>query len=402
MSRTRDCRRNAVGESIAFIIVAQSTMMSILFLLLAIVLAQACSGLEKDPVDAKSSHSVAASESLPTLQLRFESTSAATSPAGLVSPGSVGPHGEFYLSNKEPDRREVYAVLDSTGTILGGFGISGDGPGEFKGGILGVTDSAIVVTDPDNSRISQFSHSGELVHSTRVTDPVSLRLWTGADVGSILGVAQSAQGLAIVEVSPATGSIRRLVPASDSFLVHHFEHHGIMGDGTVHFPVLGQWEDGFVVADGFAYVLALYRWNGELVRTLRRELPPPQLGARRLAAQVKVRESVARSRGKQIGQADEEKIRSAIRELPVPFFVHNRGGQIRMDAKKRIWVLGVEADSGFADVFSASRFLGRIALPCDGFDGGWSLNGDWLLLACLSNDESFDADAVVRLFKIID
>jgi hypothetical protein len=72
----------------------------------------------------------------------------------------------------------------------------------------------------------------------------------------------------------------------------------------------------------------------------------------------------------------------------------------RVDAHGRLWVVGMEDDSAFADVFTGHQFLTRIHIGCHFFNDSSSLRDRWLALVCAPESAEFEGDAVVKLFEI--
>jgi hypothetical protein len=165
--------------------------------------------------------------------------------------------------------------------------------------------------------------------------------------------------------------------------------------------VVGLWPGGFFAADGFKYRLALYSWDGTLQAILARDLPPSLLSAARVEQELKQNLTILESRRGKFAAADVQRLRDEAARRVRPYFRHNTLST-GLDSQGRIWIVGLEADSGYADLFNSNRFLGRLHLPCPGFDAGWSLKGTWLALACAPADPAFDGDAVFKVFRIID
>ena len=195
--------------------------------------------------------------------------------------------------------------------------------------------------------------------------------------------------------------MRELVDPSDPFLAR-FPKRQLMADGsTIKLPVLGVWQDGFLVADGFDYRIALYDWDGNLIRVLGRSLPASKQSPRRIqrAVDLAIRSHPRRSA---LRPDDVNRIRERTINRPQPFFTHRGPSQIRADSAGRFWVLGIDGDSGFADVFSSTEFLTRIPLSCPDFESRWALNDTWLALVCATPDSAFAGDNVFQLYRIED
>jgi len=159
----------------------------------------------------------------------------------------------------------------------------------------------------------------------------------------------------------------------------------------------GECSGGFLVAHSDSYPIGLYSWTGQLVRVLSRNDPAPKLSPKRIAAAVELvrRSPIFRGGTSSARIADlTEKIKSE--KIPIL----SAGNTIGVDRKGRIWALGIAGDFAFADVFAETAFIGRIGVPCPGFEGRWCINGQWLAMNCQSSDANYDGDAVVKLFKI--
>lgn len=192
-------------------------------------------------------------------------------------------------------------------------------------------------------------------------------------------------------INRTTGQGREVLKASDTLF--DIKPAAVAGGPFVS-PVFGIWADGFIVGNANDYTLRLYRWDGQVVRTLSRALTRERISAGRVEAFLRVIPNMAQRSAGEIA-----KLRDQASGMMLPYFTP--GGVLSADAHGRLWVLGVAADSGFADIFSADRFLGRIALPCREFQGSFSVKGHWLALACLPDDPAFDGDAVIKLFRIV-
>jgi hypothetical protein len=193
--------------------------------------------------------------------------------------------------------------------------------------------------------------------------------------------------------------LRELLPAVDSFLAAHFD--AVPGKPRPAFsPIFGLWDAGFVIADASSYTLALFRWDGVLIKTLKRDLPPAHASAGRADDFVATMRRQAAARGGTIDEARIAEMKKGMAAFVLPAITP--GGPIRADARHRIWTLGMEGDSAFADLFTRDKYLGRLHLPCRLFNGFWSLSGSWLAVACLPDDPNADVDAVIKTFRIVD
>jgi hypothetical protein len=335
-----------------------------------------------------------ANDRVPSLVLRRVSDSLDTSPRSLATPFVIGSDGTIVLYDDRGDGN-LYSVIDSRGALVRRLGRIGDGPGEVRGGeMVGLVDSSFLLDQ--EPRFTVFALSGRVVSSRVLTTVAFLR--AAVSDSQALGVQPFRGGDFPVLVSVNRGPVRMLVPASDSFVAAAFPP-GLPPDGHPRIPVVGARDSGFVLGDGWNYQLGLYDWTGALVRVLRRRLPRPQPTPRRVDREI---EATLRSLRSVRGHRpdDSVRVRDDVMRTPQEFFRHN--GHLGLDGQGRIWVVGIDADSGYADLFNDHRFLGRLPLPCADFDGQWSVNGDWLVLACAPDDASYPGDAVFKVFRLVD
>jgi hypothetical protein len=341
-----------------------------------------------------------ASDRLPGLRLHHVSHAIDASPSYLDGGFRIGPQGTV-VNQYDGGDGKLFSILDSTGKVVRRFGAIGDGPGEMRGGGLAdVSDSAIIVSDENHSRLNRFRLDGHLLESVRTDQPLIARV--AVSDHEVLVLLPTSRAYIPALASVTDGSIRQLVPGTDSFIQSSFATRTFVNRGVIssRVPVLGRWPGGFIVADGWEYRLALYDWTGRLRRVLGRDLDRPRLSDARVARLLAEELPFASRRGQMTGP-DTEQLRAEIAARRQPYFPHARLA-LGLDGQGRIWVVGIEADSAFADIFNQDRFVGRIGLPCSGFSGGWSLHGSWLALACAPDDPAFDGDAVFKVFRIID
>ena len=332
---------------------------------------------------------------MPKLRHAFTTTDVDLAPTNRLTSIAVGPRGHvLFVSNAEATELRM-ALVDSTGRLVLRLGRTGAGPGEVRSPRpVEVGTDRLSAWDLENSVFLEWDFKGALQQSVK---PIGLSgvSFVGQEVVGLRNVARVWQPVA---VNRTTGQLRELIPPADTFMNAHF---GLVDGKSAsrYAPMPGVWGQGFVVADPGNYAVALYRWDGTLVRVLHRDVPPMRASAGRIDdffATVN-RQSVAR------GQPPMDEARMAMMRKQVADEVLppiTPGGAIRVDARNRIWLLGMEGDSAFADVFSPDRFLGRLPLPCRLFNGFWSLSGAWLAVACLPDNREFDGDAVIKLFRI--
>jgi hypothetical protein len=136
-------------------------------------------------------------------------------------------------------------------------------------------------------------------------------------------------------IDTRTGRMREMLARSDRFL-KRFPERQLMADGsTVKLPVLGVWQNGFLIADGFDYRIALYDWDGNSIRERGRSLSPPEQSPRRIqrAVDLAIRSHPRRSA---LHPDDVSRIRERITRRPQPFFTHRGPFPIRADSAGRL------------------------------------------------------------------
>ena len=334
---------------------------------------------------------------MPKLRHAFTTKDIDLSPINRLTPIAVGPQGHVLFVSSAVSSQLRMAMVDSTGKLVLRLGRTGAGPGEVKSPRpVEVGKDRVSVWDSENAVFLEWNFNGTLLQSVKATGLAGVS-FAGKEV---VGVRSVARAWHIVSLDRTTGQLRELIPAADTFVAAHF---GLVEGGpkSSYAPVTGVWSKGFVVAEPGNYAVALYRWDGALVRVLGRQLSPMHASAGRIDDFLATFNRQAAARG----QPPMDNVRMAMMRkqaleavLPGIF----PGGAIRVDSRNRMWVLGMEGDSAFADVFATDRFIGRLPLPCRLYNGFWGLSGAWLAVACLPDDQKFDGDAVVKLFRITD
>lgn len=338
---------------------------------------------------------VSAQSTVPRIVPVFTSTTIDASPQALYSLIAVGPQGHM-LFNAEGGAAFHLVLLDSAGKVLKRLAREGEGPGEARNPFpMYVGREEVGAWDVGLMRLSEWSFDGAL---RRSSTPKSAAAIVARFGNQYLGLAISSTGARPITLDPATGSTQDLLTPADSFYHAEFKPASPTNPVSVA-PVFGEWTDGFIVANPAIYHIGLYRKDGTLVRVLSRAVPPSYPGAARLDRQMALVRSM-KIGGRQRTDAEIQTIRDRAATTPFPSFAI--GVPLRTDAKKRIWVVGIQGDSAFADVFTAERFLGRIGIACPGFEGKWSLSGSWLAMVCAPQDPNYDGNAVVRLFRIVE
>jgi len=337
--------------------------------------------------------SLSLSTELPRVVLMSTTRELAAAPRSTFSAIRVGAHGEVLMAEL-PGERGILRIVDSTGHLRLSFGRQGEGPGEARGPLpLAVTDSSVLAFDLGTLRLSRWDAQGHIrgmLSSNMMVFPHAQALdgrWIAAG---------SSSTKAPVELDPRTLLARRLLSPNDSF---YRRLRPPPNDPHFHLPpVLGVWEQGFIVANGATYRLGLYDWNGQLRHVLSRSLPANSPTLQYVSNQVEQVRASQGANGRRRSPAELERIRSRASRTPRDWFSHV--SPLGLDQRGRIWVAGPEGDSAFVDVFNTERFLGRIHLPCRDFTHRWAMQGHWLAMVCAPDDEAFQGDAVVKLFRV--
>lgn len=336
---------------------------------------------------------VGAQTRLPQLKQAFASKSIESSPQAAFFPIAVGPQGNVLITaDKGSDFRLL--LLDSNGAVLARMGRSGAGPGEARNPFpLYVGAKTVAAWDAGLLRLTEWGTDGKLERSTTPKTPMAVSTRFG---DRYIGFILSSAGAKPTLLDPATGTTADLLPAADSFYRAEFKPLS----PTTPFaaaPIVGEWKDGFLIASTASYRFGLYGRDGQLKRVLGRELKPVLPSPARVERQMAMFRSM-KMPGRQRTEADFAKARKLAEETPVPSFA--LGTPLHADSTGRLWVLGIQGDSAFADVFTSERFLGRIGIACHGFEGKWSLSGRWLAMVCAPDDPDFEGDAILKLFQI--
>ena len=333
------------------------------------------------------------SSEVPRVTLVSTTRELGAAPRSTYSAIRVGPHGDVLMAEM-PGERGILRIVDSTGHLRLSFGRQGEGPGEARGpSPLAITDTSVLAFDLGTLRLSQWDSKGRILGMLSTDIPV-FPLAQALDGRWV--AASSSSTMAPVELDPRTLLAHRLLSPNDSF---YRQLRPPPGDPHSNLPpVLGVWEQGFIVANGATYRLGLYDWNGQLRHVLSRSLPANTPTLQYVNTQVMQLRTSLGANGNRRSPAELERIRSRASHTPRDWFSHV--SPLGLDQHGRIWVAGPEGDSAFVDVFNTEQFLGRIHVPCRGFANRWAMQGHWLAMVCAPDDESFDGDAVVKLFRL--
>lgn len=332
---------------------------------------------------------------LPRLRLLRIDSTAPVSPRDGVRPAVLGADGSVVLVADAVLPTQL-VLLAPDGDVMSRFGRRGSGPGEVQNPIpVWLSDRSVQAFDVSGARLVSWTRSGKVLDEGRLLEAA---VPVGTPFGMIgLRFHQGAH-FDIVRFVRDTGATLRpvtLVGVDDPFL------RAAGGGGTVakprYAPLLGYWRGGFVVANPNDYSLAMYDTVGSFVRSMSRDVDRPTLrGARldRLVDQIMSR----RDAGAKQREQQNHQIRDGLAATPQPFF--SSIAPITTDAAGRLWVFGFQGDDAFADLFSSTDYLGRIAIPCPGFQGRASVRERFAALVCEPLED--DAGASLRLYRIVD
>lgn len=328
---------------------------------------------------------------MPSVELRHTSSTIESGPSSLGGRLRVSDNGDVLLSATGISGTTML-VVDSLGHDRYRFGPPGEGPGELRLAIeLGVSPTSATVANLSRMQFVTFDTAGQVVRTVQLQNPRALPVTLLGDTAVLSIVPGPAGTLPAVMELPST-RLRMLLDAPDSVTTAFSESARAAGVS----PALGIWAHGFVFADPVRYRLALYDWDGSLVRVIARDIPAPRSTAKQAAAALEAwRGSGA---GRRASASDLDAKREEFLKATEPHFAHHV--PLATDAAGRLWVVGQDGDSAYADVFSPTAFLGRIPLPCRGIDRGIAVSGGWLALACESDDPDYLGDAVLKLFRI--
>lgn len=328
---------------------------------------------------------------VPVLELVSRTRTVDLAPLNLRSPLEVSSRGSaLYLANPTSSLKLV--LVDSSASLISRLGVPGEGPGEVRRPVPVPANSpdGFVTWDVQLRRVSHWDSKGKLRSQIRLGGNGQVF----AEVaGGFIGNQRLGGPLFQPIFFPTGDSVAK--PLLSESRIEHFRSIEDQRKGTkanVYGHVFGLWDDGFLVADPNDYVLSLFDWRGALRATIRRDVPAPRPSMARVMA------FIDQSGGKSLPEVEKRKRVELMSAMELPHV--SPGGVSRMDSAGRLWMLGIAGDSAFADVFTKDRFMGRLAIGCKGFEGFFSLRGQWLGMVCLPDDPDFDGDAIVKLFRI--
>lgn len=309
---------------------------------------------------------------------------------------ALGPKGDVALPMAQGSER-MLGIFDSTGAMRTTAGVSGEGPGELRIPTPAVfEEDGLIISDMGLPRVVTFDpQNGKVIATTPISQPIPI---LGAFGARLLMAVPTATGLMLPGWHmPGDADFTPLVSPSDSFVVTRFAPAADTRLSPL--ATLGAWRGGVLVADGRGYAIGVYDGTGRFLRALTREVAPRFATPTMITAFQRRAEAYHGPDGKAHSPAritaDVDKFRAAQQ----PHFVHS--SPLREDRLGRIWIVGMEGDSAFADLFTPTGQIGHLGIACPAFTGRWSLNGEWLALLCDAPAAS-DRGAVLQLYRIVE
>jgi hypothetical protein len=309
---------------------------------------------------------------------------------------ALGPQGDIAIP-MAPGSDRMLGIFDSAGGQRLTLGRAGEGPGELRVPTpVALEADGLLVSDMGLARAVTFNpRSGKVVATTPITQPIPI---VGAYGDRLLLAVPTAGGLMLPGWhAPGDVAFAPLVAPTDSFVVAHFPP--APDTRLTPLATLGAWRGGVLVADGRSYAIGLYDSTGGFVRALTREVAPRYATPAMIAAFQRRAEAYRGPDGTGRNPARIAADVEAYRKGQKPHFTHS--SPLREDRVGRIWVVGMEGDSAFADLFTPTGQIGHRGIACPGFAGRWSLNGEWLALLCDAPAAS-DRGAVLQLYRIVE
>jgi hypothetical protein len=316
-------------------------------------------------------------------------------PEGLA----VTVHGEVSYTFS-PSDVPLFRTVDSQGAGIARWGKIGSGPGEVREALgLVPLDTQVAFLDPARKQAVVFSVTGKVVTESRgVIDYLPI---AADDRGAVLNVRFVNRTGSWIEWRPfAAGQAPRiLVPAVDSFLRRIAQ----LSKKSGNWPIAAWDGRRLVLSDGYSYELGEYEANHQR-KVFSRAMPPRT----RTAWELDEYQDVLTRRARPVMgpngtllpglKYDSLSRRAALDTLP-----RLRPGSMGFDERGRLWVVGREGDSTFADAYADTTYLGRRMIGCRDAQPTRrtvSIRGHWLVLACQQGDE--EHPFALRLFRIIE
>jgi hypothetical protein len=306
----------------------------------------------------------------------------------LVDPGDpvgVTASGVIVARIGGPD--SSYRLLDSTANVVGTSAVSAIGiwiAGE---------DDRLYTLAPGATGIVSIHANGSAGPSYPLSHPGILR---GVWRDSVDLVRLAVTGFTVGRVALADGGERVIVADGDSAVTELLDISPVGRGAQSQLASITTTRGRVVVANGLKYRWLIYSADGKLLGDGGRSLDTTQrLTQRQVEAELRQIEAS----GQSLTAKYLESVRRQLERQRLPFFSPVQG--LRHDGAGRLWVVGYQADSAFADLFGERGFVRRLPLGCPGFDGQWDLTGSWLVLACGHRDPAVPGGEL-QLYRIIE
>ena len=259
-----------------------------------------------------------------------------------------------------------YRLFDSTGQSLGpsmvpaiGIWLAGD-------------DGVLHTLAPQALGITSVNHDGTAGPTYSLKEPGILR---GISKDSADLMRPAIDGFTVVRVALDGSGQRVVVDAKGPKLQDLFGvKNGVFRDQGA-LPSSTTTADRIIIGNGQKYRIQIYSAKGEFISEFGRTLPATHPTERQIETELSQIAQSQKLSGQYLAM-----VRKQLAAAPQAFFTAAQG--FRVDGAGRLWVVGYEADSAFADVFRDTTFVSRFSLPCPSFDGQWDLKGDWLAIGC--------------------
>lgn len=304
----------------------------------------------------------------------------------------------------------VIKAFDARGNWLRDIGRAGDGPGEFRDGMLYIHGDTLLVQDPNNARITTFLTDGTLIGTApsqccSFSSPLPM-----LDDGRAMIMGPAPQGVEEARFAfyltrldgTVVDTIVRRTPPSDPSDHTRWAVSRKMDNGNIqsvqigipgHPQNLGLWRnDGHrITGNTGRYALAIQRGYQDTLRII--EAAAPQL----MLTGVE-RDSLFEAA---IGEQGEQ-LREAIRAVANPSQIPgNRPlwSALATDREHRIWVglPGPGADVATLDVFSPDGvLLGTVPAPHPSI-----LEGFWTSERVYLRDTDAEGHPIVRVYRLV-
>jgi len=296
------------------------------------------------------------------------------------------------------DAGRLHVVDPFTGSIRTG-GRLGEGPGELSGsGVVISGTDWVGVADDGHGKLVLFDRTAGLLREIPLLQTRGLILATARDSIDVLAFRwdEGAEEPIIARFGMPPLAARIIVPDADT-AVRGYVTGWQDGRRARRIPGYAVSDSLIAVADPIHYRIRLYRTSGELVSEVIRNISPARRSdeARQeleLALRTTIREYGV---GSSAGQSAERRLDSLDRER-LPHFSWPGMG---FDGADRLWAIGEEGDSTFADVFVDGHFGSRTMLPCARPRRRVAMRGNWIALHCEVR-ESESSPFELQLYQI--